>query len=416
MFTIHGKYADAKCFAEIADEKAVGQIQAFCDLQSAEGSRVRIMPDMHAGKGCTIGTTVTIKDKVCPNMVGVDIGCGMYLVKLKERAIDFEKLDEACHILPSGMRVWASPQEFFDLSDLRCFSELRKLNWLACSLGSLGGGNHFIEAEKGSDGSLYLVIHSGSRNLGKQVAEIYQKKAVDRLYHRSEYLLQRDNTIQWCKENGCPQEIQPRLQALKDAYENQTPEVPETLSWIEGQDFDDYMHDIEICQRFARRNRERMAEFILDYAGLSAQSSFHTIHNYVDVKNKILRKGAVSAYDGETVLIPMNMRDGSILARGKGNPDWNYSAPHGAGRLMSRRQALSSLSLDEYRRQMEGIYTTSVNMETLDEAPMAYKPLEAILPALEETVEIIEILKPLYNFKAAEEPAAFGKHAGSTAD
>lgn len=359
------------------------------------------MPDVHAGKGCTIGTTMTINDKAVPNIVGVDIGCGMYTVKLGNIDIDFEKVDEAAHYIPSGMDVWDGRQERFDLTKLKCYRYLRDSRRLERSLGTLGGGNHFIEIDETSDGCKYLIVHSGSRNLGKQVAQYYQRLAtnLDRGYDT--YLKKRDEIIRTYKEQGRKSEIQTALKELHwQVYESET-SMPDDLCYVSGKYLEEYLYDVEICQNFAKRNRELMAEIILERIGMTSLEAFHTIHNYIDVDEMILRKGAIAAHNGEKVLIPINMRDGSVLAVGKGNPEWNYSAPHGAGRLMSRTAAKNNLSLDEYKEMMKGVYSTSINENTLDEAPMAYKRLEDIIDVIKESVDIIEVMKPIYNFKAS---------------
>ena len=398
MFEIKGKINTAICYAKIVEEDAIEQIRRMCDYAFTENSKIRIMPDVHAGKGCTIGTTMTVTDKVVPNIVGVDIGCGMYMVNLGKVEIDFKKLDEAAHFIPSGMNVWEGRQERFDLQELRCYRNLSKTKWLERSLGTLGGGNHFIEVDRASDGTNYLVVHSGSRNLGKQVAEIYQQLAVDLNKGKETYFQQRDEIIRTYKEQGRRKEIQTALKKISWTQRETT--IPEDLCFLYGQFFEDYMHDVEVCQRFARRNREKIAEILLERTGMAGGEAFHTIHNYIDTKEMILRKGAIAAHAGEKVLIPINMRDGSVLAIGKGNPEWNYSAPHGAGRLMSRTKAKSELDLEEYRKAMAGIYTTSVNEATLDEAPMAYKSLDDIIDVINESVDVIDVMKPIYNFKA----------------
>ena len=400
MLEIKGKVNTAICFARVIEDEAIAQIRRMCDTGMAGGSRIRIMPDVHAGKGCTIGTTMTITDKAVPNVVGVDIGCGMYTVKLGKVDIDFEKVDEVCHFIPSGTDVWEGRIVKFDLTRLRCYRELRDSKRLERSIGTLGGGNHFIEIDEAADGTKYLVIHSGSRNLGKQVAEFYQQLAIDLHSGKEEYFRMRDEIIRTYKEQDRKTEIQGALKALKNEYEAKNPDAPEDLCWLYGEFLDDYLHDVEICQRFAKLNREKMAEIILEGTGMEAESAFHTIHNYIDTYEMILRKGAIAAHEGELVLIPINMRDGSVLAVGKGNPDWNYSAPHGAGRVMSRAKAKEAIDIDEYKASMEGIYTTSVNEQTLDEAPMAYKALEDIIDVIKESVDVIEVLKPIYNFKA----------------
>ena len=409
MLEIKGKVNTAICYATVIEEEAINQIRRMCDYEFTQGAKVRIMPDVHAGKGCTIGTTMTVIDKAVPNVVGVDIGCGMYTVNLGNIEIDFEKLDEACHFVPSGMNVWQGRQEHFDLERLRCFRELKDSKRLERSLGTLGGGNHFIEIDQAVDGTKYLVIHTGSRNLGKQVAEIYQNLAIDLNRGMEEYFQKRDEIIKTYKEQGRRKEIQTALKELAKEYEIGPLSVPEDLCFLHGKYFDDYLADVEICQQFAKRNRELIAEVLLNRCGLTAKDAFHTIHNYIDTDEMILRKGAIAAHKGERVLIPINMRDGSVLAVGKGNLEWNFSAPHGAGRVMSRAGARKALSMEEYKKQMEGIYTTSVNEDTLDEAPMAYKSLEDIIGVIGESVEIIEVLKPIYNFKASE-PAKFDKN------
>ena len=398
---IKGKVNTAICYARVVEDEAIEQIRRMCDYIITEGSRIRIMPDVHAGKGCTVGTTMTINDKAVPNIVGVDIGCGMYTVKLGNIDIDFEKVDEAAHYIPSGMDVWDGRQERFDLTKLKCYRYLRDSRRLERSLGTLGGGNHFIEIDETSDGCKYLIVHSGSRNLGKQVAQYYQRLAtnLDRGYDT--YLEKRDEIIRTYKEQGRKSEIQTALKELHwQVYESET-SMPDDLCYVSGKYLEEYLYDVEICQNFAKRNRELMAEIILERIGMTSLEAFHTIHNYIDVDEMILRKGAIAAHSGEKVLIPINMRDGSVLAVGKGNPEWNYSAPHGAGRLMSRTAAKNNLSLDEYKEMMRGVYSTSINESTLDEAPMAYKRLEDIIDVIKESVDIIEVMKPIYNFKAS---------------
>lgn len=398
MIEIKGKINTAICYAKVVEDEAIEQIRRMCDYEFTQDSKIRIMPDVHAGKGCTIGTTMTVTDKVVPNIVGVDIGCGMYTVNLGKGNIDFEKLDEAAHFIPSGMNIWEGRQERFDLQELRCYRSLKNTKWLERSLGTLGGGNHFIEVDRASDGTNYLVIHTGSRNLGKQVAEIYQQLAIDLNKGKETYFQQRDEIIRTYKEQGRRKEIQKALEAI--SWNQRETTMPEDLCFLYGQFFEDYMHDVEICQRFARRNREKITEVLLMRTGMTGGEAFHTIHNYIDTDEMILRKGAIAAHEGEKVLIPINMRDGSVLAIGKGNPEWNYSAPHGAGRIMSRTKAKSELNLDEYKNAMSGVYTTSVNEATLDEAPMAYKSLEDIIDVIKESVDVIEVMKPIYNFKA----------------
>ncbi len=400
MLEIKGKISTAICYAKVIEEEAIEQIRRMCDYEFTEGSQIRIMPDVHAGKGCTIGTTMTVKDKAVPNIVGVDIGCGMYTVNLGKGELHLEKLDEAAHFVPSGKNVWEGRQEKFDLTRLRCYRSLKDSKRLIRSLGTLGGGNHFIEVDRSEDGTNYLVIHTGSRNLGKQVAEIYQKLAVELHQGKEEYFKKRDALIAEYKAAGRKSEIQAALKEIK--WQNRDLLIPEDLCYLYGSYFEDYLADVEICQEFARRNREKIAEVLLERTGLTGSEAFHTIHNYIDTEEMILRKGAIAAHEGEKVLIPINMRDGSVLAVGKGNKDWNYSAPHGAGRLMSRTKAKESLSMQEYKKEMEGIYTTSVNEATLDEAPMAYKSIDDILDVIKESVTVIQVMKPIYNFKASD--------------
>ncbi|MCD8018617.1 MAG: RtcB family protein [Clostridiales bacterium] len=400
MLEIKGKVNTAVCYAKIIEDEAIEQIRRMCDQEFTRDSRIRIMPDVHAGKGCTIGTTMTVVDKAVPNIVGVDIGCGMYTVNLGKTAIDFERLDEAAHYIPSGMNVWEGRQERFDLTELRCYRSLKDTKRLERSLGTLGGGNHFIEVDQAQDGTNYLVIHSGSRNLGKQTAELYQQLAIDLNKGKETYFQERDEIIRTYKEAGRRKEIQAALKAISWSARETT--VPQDLCWLYGTYFEDYLHDVEMCQAFARRNREKMAEIILERTGMIGTDTFHTIHNYIDTEEMILRKGAIAAHEGERVLIPINMKDGSILATGRGNAEWNYSAPHGAGRLMSRRKAKETLSMEDYRHLMEGVYTTSVNESTLDEAPMAYKSLDDIIDVIRDSVDVIDVLKPIYNFKASD--------------
>ena len=402
MIEINGQFNTAICYTDTLEDTAYAQIQTVCNEEAFKESKIRIMPDVHAGKGCTIGTTMTIIDKVVPNMVGVDIGCGMYTVALGNVDIDLEKFDEAAHFIPCGRNVWEGRQERFDLSVLKCYRNLKDTKRLERSLGTLGGGNHFIEIDSDENGNKYIVIHSGSRNLGTQVAEFYQKIAVDLNLGKEDYYKQREEIIRTYKEQGRRSEIQATLKALEKEFEAKAPSMPRELCFLYGTFMEDYLHDINICQQFAKRNREKMAEVLLERTGLVALESFQTIHNYIDVDEMILRKGSVSAKNGEKLLIPINMRDGSLICVGKGNPEWNYSAPHGAGRIMSRSAAFERLTMEEYQKEMAGIYTTCVNTSTLDESPMAYKNMDEIVANIEPTAEIIAHIKPIYNFKAAE--------------
>ena len=413
MFEIKGKVNSAVCYAKVVEDGAIEQIRRMCDYELTRDSRIRIMPDVHAGKGCTIGTTMTVAGKACPNIVGVDIGCGMYTVRLAETELDFERIDEAAHYIPSGINTWEGRIERFDLTELRCHRSLRDTRRLERSLGTLGGGNHFIEIDRASDGTNYLVLHSGSRNLGKQVAELYQQLAIDLHAGKEAYFARRDEIIRTYKAAGRRKEIQPLLIALEKEYKAKESDVPSDLCWLYGSFLDDYLHDVEICQRFACRSREKMAEIILARTDMTALEAFHTIHNYIDTDEMILRKGAIAAHAGEKVLIPINMRDGSVIAVGKGNPEWNFSAPHGAGRIMSRTQAKESLNIEDYKAAMNGIYTTSVNESTIDEAPMAYKSIDDIIDVIRDSVDIIDIMKPVYNFKASEDNLPWKKKKGN---
>jgi RNA-splicing ligase RtcB len=360
------------------------------------------MPDVHAGKGCTIGTTMIIVDKVVPNMVGVDIGCGMYTVNLGKVDIDLAKFDEAAHTVPCGKKVWEGRLEKFDLTALRCYRSLKHSKRLERSIGTLGGGNHFIEIDVDEAGNKYLIIHSGSRNLGTQVAKIYQDLAVDLNRGKEDYFRQREEIIRTYKDTGRRNEIQSELKKLEKSYKTGPLTMPKDLCYLYGTFMADYLHDLSICQQFARRNREKMAEILLEKMNLRAVDAFQTIHNYIDVDEGILRKGAVSAKAGEKLLIPINMRDGSLLCVGKGNPDWNCSAPHGAGRILSRSMAFERLTMAEYEAEMAGIYSTCVTAGTLDESPMAYKKMDDIVSNIGPTAEIVAIIRPIYNFKAAE--------------
>lgn len=359
-----------------------------------------MMPDIHSGAGCTIGTTMTIRDKVCPNLVGVDIGCGMYTVRIKEESIDTEKLDTVIRSnIPSGFEIRSTPHEYersIELDKLYC---VKKVNTDRAyrSIGTLGGGNHFIEAARDSDGMLYIVVHSGSRHLGLEIANYYQNAAYQSLTSYSKEEIR--DVIQKLKTDGRQKDIQGVLKTMK---EKKSP-IPKELAYVEGELFDQYLHDMEIAQRFANVNRCAIIDTIVHAMNFHIEDQFHTIHNYIDMNHRILRKGAVSAQTGERLLIPINMRDGSLLCTGKGNEDWNYSAPHGAGRLMSRSAAKETFTVEEYESQMSGIYTTSVNKSTLDECPMAYKSMEDIVNHIDPTVRIDAILKPVYNFKAGDD-------------
>lgn len=367
MIEVKGKYNRAIIFTENVEDKAVDQIRTLLDQKFVEGSTIRVMPDVHVGMGCTIGTTMTVDDKIVPNLVGVDIGCGLEVIKIKNKNIELEKLDKLIYNkIPAGFNIRKREHDLnqeIDLNQLKCKKQVN-LKRARLSIGTLGGGNHFIEANKDSQGNIYIAVHSGSRHLGHQVASIYQKKA----------------------------------QREVSKGEN----IPKSLAYLSGQLFDDYIHDMKIVQYFAELNRKAMLEEIVRGMKLDVVEQFTTIHNYVDTGNMILRKGAVSAKEGEKLIIPINMRDGSLICVGKGNKDWNYSAPHGAGRIMSRREAKQALSLNEFKETMEGIYTTSVNRSTLDECALAYKPIEEIMDNIGGTVDILDRIAPIYNFKAAD--------------
>ena len=401
MIEINGKYNTAKVFTDVVDEMSVKQITMLCDQAFTAGSRIRMMPDVHAGAGCTIGTTMTIGDKIVPNLVGVDIGCGMETVKLKERHIELQKLDKLIYeVIPSGFDVRKEPHHFadeIDLEELRCAKYVRTERSLR-AIGSLGGGNHFIEVDKAEDGSLYLVIHSGSRHLGLEVAKYYQEQAYRQYNGSGQDKV--DALIAEYKAAGREKEIQ---KALKQLIGTKRTPIPKPLCYLEGELFQDYLHDMAIMQRYADLNRRAMMYELLRGMGLHEAERFTTIHNYIDTDAMILRKGAVSAKAGEKLLIPINMRDGSLICIGKGNEDWNCSAPHGAGRLMSRSAAKQSFTLTQFKASMEGIYSTSINRDTLDECPMAYKGVEDIVNNIGPTADIVEIIRPIYNFKAGED-------------
>ncbi|WP_296012981.1 RtcB family protein [uncultured Adlercreutzia sp.] len=402
MFTIEGKCGNAACYATNIEDEAVQQIAAMLDMPFAEGAHTAIMPDAHFGKGCTIGTTMRVTDKAVPNLVGVDIGCGMLTADLGTKPIDLAAFDAACHEVPSGRNVWDGRRERFDLEELRCYRALKDTKRIGRSLGSLGGGNHFIEIDRASDGMQRLVIHTGSRNLGLQVAEHYQKLAIDLHRGKEEFFVRKQELIDSYKAAGRRAEIQEALKELSREYNVARPlDAPAELCWLYGTYLEDYLHDVALCQQFAVRNRERIMVELLARTGLDASSVFHTVHNYIDTDEMILRKGAIAAHEGEVVLIPLNMRDGSVIARGRGNEAWNWSAPHGAGRVMSRTAARERLSLDEYRDEMAGVYSTSVCESTLDEAPAAYKPIDDIIGPIAEAVDIIDVMKPIFNFKAS---------------
>lgn len=402
---LEGKYNSAKVFTDELEEGSKEQIIRLLDQEFIEGSKVRIMPDVHQGMGVVIGFTADMGDKVIPNIVGVDIGCGVFVIELGDKDIDLQKLDKIIHNkVPSGRHVHSGRKVPFDrLKDLYCFRDLRNTRRIERSIGTLGGGNHFIEVGTDSKDNKYLVIHSGSRNLGKQVADYYQKLAVELCSGMGEYYERKEKIIEEYKAKGKRNQINKSLKRLKKEYKGNKPKYPRDLCYLHGKYRDMYLNDMKICQEYAKLNRKTMADIILNALlgkSLNEFSYFETVHNYINFKDNIIRKGAISAYKDEKILIPINMRDGSILAKGKGNPDWNYSAPHGAGRLMSRTQAKKDLTLESFKESMDGIYSTSVHKGTLDESPSAYKSINSIINNMEDTAEIIDIIKPIYNYKA----------------
>lgn len=402
MLKILGKYNTAKIFTDSIDNATKGQVTSLVNQLFVEGSQIRIMPDTHAGAGCVVGTTMTITDKIVPNLVGVDIGCGMLAMKLKETHIDLPAFDSVIrNYIPSGFAVHKKAIAHSDVKEIKA-----PVDWIKAekSLGSLGAGNHFIELDKDCQGNIWLVIHTGSRHLGLETCKYYQDLAYTQLKIKEKCDIKdlRNNLIRELTESGKKKKLAKALKKLNDEYKNQKIDIPYELAYLEGEDFDNYLHDMRIAQEFAKINRSTIAKEILKHAGLHEVESFDTIHNYIDLEHMILRKGAISAQKGERVLIPLNMRDGSLICIGKGNPDWNYSAPHGAGRLMSRSEAKQNISMSDYKDSMEGIYSTCINRSTLDESPFAYKDSEEIKRCIADTVEVIDQIKPIYNFKASE--------------
>lgn len=394
MFELKGKHGMAKVFTDNCDNETISQITTLLNQPFVKDSQIRIMPDCHAGKGCVVGTTMALTDKVVPNLVGVDIGCGMLATRLEDTEIDLTELDEVINkYVPSGFSIHDKAVASFDgLDGIYC--PINKIN-AEKSIGSLGGGNHFIELDKDKDGQLWLVIHCGSRHLGIEVCNHYQKEG---------YKALKDNAnqdkiatvIAELKAAGRQKEIEQTIKQLK----MEQPTVPETLAYVEGELFEQYIHDMHLTQQYAKKNRQTITDIIISKMGLHSAESFDTIHNYIDTEHMILRKGSISAQNGEKVIIPMNMRDGSLICIGKGNLDWNFSAPHGAGRIMSRSQAKDNVNMDEFKKAMTGIYSTSVCQSTVDEAPQVYKPMDEIIKNIQDTVDVVDIIKPVYNFKA----------------
>ena len=401
MITINGKYTEARVFTDELEDLARTQIRDVCHHPAFEGSRVRIMPDVHAGKGCTIGTTMTITDKVVPNLVGVDIGCGMETTRIREGRLELQKLDKLIYEkIPSGFSIRDKAHRYLneiDLSELCCARHVDLLR-AEKSIGTLGGGNHFIEVDKDDEGNLYIVVHSGSRHLGVEVASYYQEAGYKVLNRTDDASI--EALIARMKAEGREKEIQKELKKLKNLKQTN---IPKALAYVSGELFEQYIHDMKIVQHFAMLNRQAMMDEIVKGMKLHVEEQFTTIHNYIDTDAMILRKGAVSAKEGERLLIPINMRDGSLLCVGKGNEDWNCSAPHGAGRLMSRADAKQSFTVSEFKKQMAEVYTTSVSKATLDECPMAYKGMQDILDNIGPTADVVKVIRPIYNFKAGDE-------------
>lgn len=406
MQEVKGKYNTAKVFTDVVDEKSLQQIKGLCDQEFTSGAKIRLMPDVHAGAGCTIGTTMTIKDKICPNLVGVDIGCGMETLCIKadsevSRNFNGADLDKIIRKnIPSGFSIRKFPHAFVEQVEWDNIKGHynKKRAWL--SLGTLGGGNHFIEADRDDEGNLYIVVHSGSRHAGLEIANYYQEQAWRQLNGNAEEDCRK--LIERLKAEGKEQEIQEKLEELKAQIST---DIPKDLAYVSGELFDDYINDMRIMQHFAMLNRKAMVQSISIGLRIKQEDiieQFTTIHNYIDTEKMILRKGAVSAQKGEKLLIPINMRDGSLICVGKGNEDWNCSAPHGAGRVMSRNKARKELSLEEFKAEMSGIWSSTVNLETIDEAPMAYKTMDDIVANIDPTAEIVKVIKPIYNYKAAE--------------
>lgn len=404
MIELTGKYNSCKVFTDNCDNECISQLLAFLNQNSCSESKIRIMPDCHAGAGCVIGTTMTLHGKAIPNLVGVDIGCGVLAVKLKEKRIDLPNLDSVIrNYVPYGFSIHDEARVESDIENLYCASRV-SYDRAYKSIGTLGGGNHFIEIDHDDEGNLYLIIHTGSRHLGIEVCSYYQDEAYEKLKKDEfgDYSQLAKDLISRLKCEGREKEISKQLGKLKESYRKNEPSVPHALAYLTGDLFKEYIHDMKLVQGYAAMNRDRIARIVLGRMKLHEVERFESIHNYVDTDNMILRKGAVSARAGEKLIVPINMRDGSLICVGKGNPEWNYSAPHGAGRLMSRNQAKESISMSDFRKSMEGIYTTCVDSGTIDESPMAYKPIDDILANIGDTVRVERVIKPIYNFKASD--------------
>ena len=398
---------DLKIFATTIEQEAVSQVYRLAEQSQFRGAKIRIMPDAHAGAGCTIGFTADLGDKVVPNLVGVDVGCGILVANIGNIDLDLAKLDKVIReTIPSGSDVntkQGTRVYFEQMEDMVMYKHLRNIDHLQSSISSLGGGNHFIEIDVDEDGNKYIVIHSGSRNLGQQVCKHYQKLAIEQCNSYTKQIKEEiKSTIAQLKAEGRQKESSAAIKTIKEKY-NRIDKVPTDLCYLVGDLRQDYLHDMKICQEFAWRNREEMLRRILKGMKIkNVVEQWQTVHNYIDFTDNIIRKGAIRCNAGEKVIIPLNMRDGSIIAIGKGNEDWNNSGPHGAGRLMSRSAAKESLSMDDFRRSMEGIFTTCVNRGTIDESPMAYKNAQEIIDGIAPTADVVNIIKPIYNFKATE--------------
>lgn len=404
---------DLKIFTTDIEQEAIKQIDELLEQEPFKNCKVRIMPDVHSGKGCVIGFTADLGNKIIPNIVGVDIGCGMLCVELGNIELNLEKLDNIINeYIPAGRNIREQKLiDFEKINELYCLRELKESKKFNRAIGTLGGGNHFIEVDIDDEDNKYLVIHTGSRNLGKQVAEYYQNLAIELCSGKEEFHNKKYKLIETYKKQGKKSEIQNAIKELEKEYKNNKPNLPKDLCYLEGKYRDMYLHDMKICQEYASLNRLQIAkEILMNYFQLTyipeinypliMSNRFETIHNYISFEDNIVRKGAISAHKGEKVIIPINMRDGSIIAIGKGNDDWNQSAPHGAGRIMSRMKAKNIFQLEDFIKSMEGIYTTSISEETIDESPFVYKPMQEIIDNIQDTVEILKIIKPIYNFKS----------------